>query len=126
MLKTLDDNGGPTRTLMPQAAKLAGENQILDVVPKIQCVATLSGMGIAPVDQRGSPRPRLGIRPADGQPPPIELFCDAGGQAGQRSTRYVCGRPLWGQAQYANRCQFDAIGKALQDAMAGDTIVVSA
>ncbi len=97
-LKPLGAYGGPTLTHLPAANDV---NPILDVVPRATCEGFFTGEGLAVLDQRGMPRPRLGKR-GQGAGDPEEAPCDAGAvELGYRDALRL--RPAAGRGQRVQR-----------------------
>ena len=117
--KPLTSNGGPTSTHLPVGDSL---NRILDAIPKSTCEGFFSNEGLSLLDQRGLPRPRLGLR--GGLQDPTEARCDVGAVELGIEKHFVCGPPL-DPATFPDRCQEPTITAALTKALPNDIIVVS-
>jgi hypothetical protein len=119
-LGPLANNGGPTLTHKPAPTAV-----VVDIVPKGECEAAFSALSLPALDQRHKSRPSWGLR-QEGQPVPASNWkCDAGAVELGAETLLVCGPPLTPIGNYVQRCTYDTIGGALQQAQAGDTILIS-
>ena len=92
-------------------------------MPKSTCEGFFSGEGLSLLDQRGLPRPRLGLARA-GPQDPNEAKCDVGAVELGYEKHFVCGPPL-DAATFPDRCQEPTITAALTKALPNDIIVVS-
>ena len=130
-LVPLADNGGPTPTYLLWPDTDSG----VDIIPASECQQAFVDLGEIREDQRGKPRPQAGL--LDQWQPGDPLLCDAGAVELGDETHYVCGPhmggrvPLggdawtWEPARYSHRCEYETISAALQQAVTGNTIVVS-